>query len=132
MRHYRKAASILGSLTFGLFSQASYAMPKKPLPQFHCMMLNQTEDEMRDASQTIYYRSAPNDSASTNGPAESVIAVSDSAKETNGYIPAVNFLNKQVWIKASAIRRYVAVSDPALRCQPAIRADGKLGFIFSH
>jgi len=132
MRHHHLLAFALSVLSLGAGIQNSYAMPKKPISGSHCVMLNQTEDEMRDTSKTIYYRSAPSDSAPTIGPAESVIAVADAAGETNGYVPARNFLNHQVWIKASAIRPYRAASDPALRCQPAIRSDGKTDFIFSH
>ncbi|NHN86057.1 hypothetical protein GOB93_15610 [Acetobacter musti] len=95
-------------------------------------MINQTLDQMRDPAQAVVFKGKPDDAAPAISPASTVIAVKDDATPINGYYPALNFGLKPVWVSAKTLAPYKSASDPTAQCQPGVKADGHLGFIFTH
>lgn len=120
------------SMLSAAFVHGAEAAPKTPIAGYHCMMLNQSPDEMRDPGSVVYYRVQPDANAAQRGIVETVVAIQDVEHATNGFLPALAFNRAKVWAPAQALAPYRSASSPNTRCTPAVRSDGKLDFIFSH
>ncbi|GBR35291.1 hypothetical protein AA0488_2943 [Kozakia baliensis NRIC 0488] len=110
----------------------AYAASKVPIAGYHCMMLNQSPDQMRDPNSVVYYRTKPEPNAPTKGIVETVVAVQDGTSPTNGFVPALTFNRAEAWAPVQSLAPYRSASASNTTCEPAIRADGKLDFIFKH
>ncbi|WP_156475089.1 hypothetical protein [Acetobacter malorum] len=124
--------SLFACASFLALSNHAMAASKSPIEGYHCMMLNQSMDQMQDPAHTVFARAKPDAQSENKGPIGTVVAIPDNIAPTNGYLPSLNFLRKTVWVPADALAPYRVASDPSMTCRPAVRNDGKLDFIFGH
>jgi hypothetical protein len=94
---------------------------------WHCMMLNQTEQQAMDFSIHIPVYDAPSPSAQVAGYASASLVVADQAP-VGGFM-MMRFPNgKNVWIAEANVKQWHALANPTAKCAAYIKPNGKPGF----
>lgn len=99
----------------------------RPLPGYACMMLNLSNDQLRDAGSLPPVLAAPAPGAPKIGIASGIVLAKIPAQPTNGYDQVLLFNGKQGWVAAAMLRPYRSASDPHAHCTPSLMSDGRPG-----
>ena len=99
-----------------------------PLGGYVCMILNLTNDQLRDNSLTVPVFNGPAASSGKAGVASALLIVKSPLHVQNGFAETLFPDGRTVWIEANMLRPYKSESNPDARCTPSMMSDGKPGF----
>jgi hypothetical protein len=108
-----------------VYAQSSHGTP---MAGWSCQMLNLTEAQTMDFSIHIPVRADPSEASPPVGYASATVAVKTPIQVVNGFVQAMFPTGKPVWIAANMIKPWHAAANPAAKCVPVIKANGKPGF----
>jgi hypothetical protein len=122
-------------LAGGLLAALSATVPANaqaahgtPMPGWSCRMLNLTEAQSMDLSIHIPVRAEPSEKSPPVGYATETVAVKTSVPPVNGFVQAMFPTGRQVWIAESNLKTWHAAANPAAKCVPVTKPNGKPGF----
>jgi hypothetical protein len=121
------AAAVLGLAPISIANaQGIHAV--KPLEGYACMMLNLSNEQMRDNSLEIPVFSGPSKDSGRAGNAAAVVIAKSPLHLVNGFAELLFPTGKEVWIEAGRLKPYHSESNPNAHCTPSIMSNGKPGF----
>lgn len=113
------------------------AQPSRPTPTvtghiqgYTCMMLNLTNEQMRDFDNLPPVMEQPSPTAQRIGVASANMIVAAPRREANGYLQVLHLDGRPGWVEARMLKPWVNASQPTMRCIPAMMSDNKPGFTF--
>lgn len=126
----KKAILLSGLFTFTTCLMPLYAQGTKQVPMagWTCQMLNLTEAQSMDFSIHVPVRAHPSPASPPVGFASATIAAKISAEPVNGFVEVMFPTGTPVWIAANMLKPWHAAANPAARCVPVTKANGKPGF----
>ncbi|GBR27062.1 hypothetical protein AA0488_1035 [Kozakia baliensis NRIC 0488] len=99
---------------------------------YTCMMLQLTDAQRMDFNHPPQFKAAPTDDAADAGMMPNQVAVATGAEPQNGYVEAMNFAGRLVWVPTRLLAPYHAKADPTAQCRVVKYSDGKYGFRYDH
>jgi hypothetical protein len=98
------------------------------LPNYVCMSLNLTEEQLRDFNALPPILANPLPSAAHIGVGSATMIVKNPPQVVNGYEAVLHLNGKPGWIQADKLVPWKNASDPQTRCIPSIMSNGRPGF----
>jgi hypothetical protein len=92
------------------------------------MILNLTNEQLRDSALTVPVFKAPSQSSGQVGFAAALIIAKSPLHVENGFAEVLFPDGRTVWIAANMLRPYKNESNPSAHCTPSILSNGKPGF----
>ena len=114
------------SIATSVHSQSLKAVA--PLSGYACMILNLTNDQLRDNSVTVPVFNGPSASSGKAGVASALLIVKSPLHLQNGFAETLFPDGRTVWIPANMLRPYKSEGNPNAHCTPSMMSDGKPGF----
>lgn len=101
------------------------------LQGFSCMALNLSHEQLMDWDNAPPVFAEPNASAARIGVATASVIAKDPPVRRNEFQEVLHMDGRPGWIKASMLKPWRNLSNPSVRCTPAMMSNGRPGFDYS-
>ena len=118
------------SLFFVSSGQAQGISAIRSIPNYVCMALAMTPEQLTDPRLGVPLRNEPRLSAPVASWAPSVVIVPAGDQLVQGFFAVLLPNGKSGWIQASAVRPWASPSAPRRRCIPSVMSNGLIGYDF--
>lgn len=126
--HRLIVATLLAVVMSAAASRAQGLKAVRRLPGYACMVLNLSQQQMRDDALHVPVFAEPSPSSSKVGDASAVVIATSPLNVVRGFGEVLFPNGRQGWIEAKMLRPYSSASDPNAHCTPSLMSNGRPGF----
>jgi len=76
------------------------------------------------------FKASPDPAAPNVAPLPAQVAIRKDARPTNGFVPAINFAGRKMWVSTAFLTPYHSDSNPNARCTAVKFTDNTYGFTY--
>ena len=99
----------------------------RPLAGYACMMLNLSDQQMRDNALEVPVYAGPSTASGRVGNASAIVIAKSPLHVVDGLAEILFPSGATVWIEAKMLRAYHSESNPKAHCTPSLMSNGKPG-----